>query len=298
MLPRLRFFFEQAVLGLWRSLGVTALAVLTIGIALGLLATFGVAVGNLARVADRIGRDVEISAYLPRGTLEPDGQQRAGEVSALPGIARAEYLTSTQAMAQFHASLGADAVILEGLPADVLPPSIEVRLVPKEWTVTEVRALADRIHAVSGIEDVRYGQQEIERIYALLSFARAVAIVVAGVLCLAVILLVSNTIRLTVYARRDEIEIMSLIGATDAFIRAPFLIEGAIQGFLGGTVASVAIVVLEGVLREGIRRGLSYAYGPIDLEFVPLSFIGALLLLGIVLGLIGSVLAVGKFVRV
>ncbi|MFO0725778.1 MAG: permease-like cell division protein FtsX [Myxococcota bacterium] len=298
MLPRLRFFFEQAVLGLWRSLGVTTLAVLTIGIALGLLATFGVAVGNLARVADRIGREVELSAYLLRGTPVEAGLERSQEIARIPGIAHAEYLTSTQAMAQFRSTLGSDAIILEGLPVDVLPPSVEVRLEAKDWTVAEVRGVAAQVHKVVGVEDVRYGQEEIERIYALLGFSRAVAIVVAGVLCMAVILLVSNTIRLTVYARRDEIEIMSLIGATDAFVRAPFVIEGAIQGFLGGTVASIAMFVLEGVLREGIRRGLSYAYGPIELEFVPLTFIGALLLLGVILGLIGSLLAVGKFVKV
>jgi cell division transport system permease protein len=145
---------------------------------------------------------------------------------------------------------------------------------------------------------VRYGQEDLERIHALLGFARVVAVVVAVVLCMAVILIVSNTIRLTVYARRDEIEIMSLIGGTDAFIRAPFLIEGGIQGVAGGLVAALGLVVLQGVLEAGIKQGLSYAYGPIELEFMPFAFVGGLLALGVLLGLIGSLLAVGKFVKV
>jgi len=298
MLPRLRFFLEQALLGLWRSLGVSILAVVTIGIALGLLATFGVVVSNLARVADRIGRGVEISAYVVRTATVAQTEEARATIAAWPDVAEARTLTSSQAMDAFRASLGNDAAILEGLPDDVLPPSIEVRLVNREWTAVEVRALAERIDALAPIEDVRYGQQEIARVHALLGFSRAVALVVAVVLCLAVILLVSNTIRLTVYARRDEIEIQGLIGATDAFIRAPFVIEGAIQGWLGGMVAGIGLLLFQGVLREGIRRGLSYAYGPIDLEFVPISFLGGLLLLGVLLGLIGSLLAVGKFVRV
>lgn len=298
MLPRLRFFIEQALFGLWRSLGVTVLAVITIGIALGLLATFAVVVSNLARVADRIGNEVEISAYLVRTASVADVERARVAVAGWPDVAQARYVTSTQAMDAFRLSLGDDAVILQGLPADVLPPSIEVRLAPREWTATEVAALASRLDALEPVDDVRYGQQEIERVHALLGFSRAVASVVAVVLCMAVILLVSNTIRLTVYARRDEIEIQSLIGATDAFVRAPFLIEGAIQGLLGGLVAGLGLLVLEGVLEEAIRRGLSYAYGPIQVELVPLSFLGGLLLLGVLLGLIGSLLAVGKFVKV
>lgn len=298
MLPRLRFFFEQAVLGLWRSLGVTALAVITIGIALGLLATFAVAVGNLGRVADKLGAEVEISAYLARGVPEGQARLQVQEISQWDEVAAARFLTSTQAMSAFRDSLGQDALILEGLPADVLPPSIEVRLEPKEWTVGEVRAFASQLASLQSVDDVRFGQEEIERVHALVRFARLVAGVIAVVLCLAVVLLVSNTIRLTVYARRDEIEIMSLIGATDAFVRAPFVIEGAIQGLLGGLVAAGALVVLENALRESIHRGLSYAYGPIELEFVPLAFFFGLLALGVVLGLIGSLLAVGKFVRV
>ena len=298
MLPRLRFFLEQALLGLWRSFGVTVLAVVTIGIALGLLATFAVVVSNLARVADRIGADVEISAYLVRTASTADAEASRAQIAGWPEVSAARYVTSTQAMDAFRASLHEDAVILEGLPADVMPPSIEVRLASREWTAAEVAGVAGRLDAVALVEDVRYGQQEIERVHALLGFARVVALVVAVVLCLAVILLVSNTIRLTVYARRDEIEIQGLIGATDAFIRAPFVIEGAIQGWLGGTVAGVGLLVLEGVLEEGLRRGLSYAYGPIQIELVPASFLGALLVLGVLLGLIGSLLAVGKFVKV
>jgi cell division transport system permease protein len=298
MLPRLRFFFEQAVLGLWRSLGITALAVVTIGVALGLLATFAVVVANLARVADTMGQDVEIAAYLSPTTTATIGQARAVDVARWPEIQRSRFLTSTQAMDAFRLALGSDAAILEGLPADVMPPTLELQLAPRAWRVVELESLAARLDALPGIDEVRYGQEDLERIHALLGFARVVAVVVAVVLCMAVILIVSNTIRLTVYARRDEIEIMSLIGGTDAFIRAPFLIEGAIQGVAGGLVAALGLVVLQGVLEAGIKQGLSYAYGPIELEFMPFPFVGGLLALGVLLGLIGSLLAVGKFVKV
>jgi cell division transport system permease protein len=298
VLPRVRFFVQQAVWGLWRSVGVTLLSVMTIGIALGLLATFFVVVNNLSRVAADLGREVELSAYLARSVTATSAIERSREISHWPDVADAHYITSSTAMAQFRSSLGRDAVILDGLPADVLPPSIEVRLRERRWTTEDVRAMADRLGAQPGIQDVRYGQDEVERVNALLGFARVGALVVGVALCLSVVLLVSNTIRLTVYARRDEIEIMSLIGATDFFVRAPFLIEGAVQGLLGGFAALGGLVLLREALIRGIQLGLSYAYGPIDLEFTPIHLIGTLLLLGVVLGLVGSLLAVGKFVKV
>jgi cell division transport system permease protein len=298
LLPRLRFFVTQAAFGLWRSAGVTAISVLTIGVALAILAVFFVALQNLSRVADQLGREVEISAYLERSLPAEDAEKRGAELRAWSEVSAVEVLSSSVAMTRFRESLGRDAIILEGLPSEVLPPSLEIRLTARAWSVDEVRALAERLLRLPGIEDVRYGQEDIERLNALLSFTRASALVVAVVLCLAVVLLVSNTIRLAVYARRDEIEIMSLIGATDAFVRTPFVIEGAIQGFLGGLFACLVLVSLRHALIQGLAVGLSYAYGPLEIELVPAAFFAYALALGTGLGFLGSLFAAGRFVRV
>ena len=298
MLPRLSFFFRQATSALVRSLGVTSLAVATIAVALAVLATFVVIVDNLRRVAEELGRDVEVSAYLPKAITRVDGIALAARIEGWDDVQRARFLGSEAAMEEFRDALGEDAVLLEGLPPDLLPPSVEVRLVPRSWTRAEVESLGRRLDELASVEDVRFGQDDIERVDALLSFARITATILGLALCFGTILIISNTIRLTVYARRDEIEIMSLVGATNAFVRAPFVLEGIIQGVLGGTFAVLMLVVLEEGLSVGLERGLSYAYGPIDLSFVPIHFMGYLLVAGAALGLIGSVLAVGRFLRV
>jgi cell division transport system permease protein len=298
VLPKLRFFLRMALSALVRSLGVTILAVATIGVALAVLATFAVVVDNLSRVADELGHDVEISAYLVAETGAAEASAYAAELEKWPEVARARYLSSESAMLEFKKALGKDAVLLEGLPDDVIPSSIEVRLAPRAWSAQDVQLLADRLDESQLVDDVRYGQEEIERVNALLGFARITALILGVSLVLATVLIVSNTIRLTVYARRDEIEIMSLVGATGAFVRAPFVLEGAIQGLLGGTFAGFGLVALEGALRVGIERGLSYAYGPVALSFVPLEFLGYLVAAGFGLGLVGSLLAVGKFLKV
>lgn len=298
MLPRLSFFTRQALSALSRSLGVTSLAVATIGTALAVLATFVVIVDNLRRVAEELGSDVEISAYLPAAIPADEGSAIAQKIEDWDEVAGARFLASEAAMEEFRSMLEDDAVLLDGLPPDLLPPSVEIRLVPRPWTRAQVQAIGGRLAEVKPIEDVRFGKDDIERAFALLSFARITALVLGAALCLGTILIISNTIRLTVYARREEIEIMSLVGATNSFVRAPFVIEGMIQGFLGGLLAVAALFALEEGLRVGLERGLSYAYGQITLSFVPLEFIGYLIAAGIGLGLVGSVLAVGRFLRV
>ncbi|MBI4814623.1 MAG: ABC transporter permease [Deltaproteobacteria bacterium] len=298
VLARLRFFFDQALSGLWRSLGVSALAVLTIAVSLSLLATFWVIVENLSRVADELGRDVEIGAYVPKETPLERGAALASEITEWPGVKSARFVTSTMAMAELEESLGVDKVVLEGLPRDLVPPSIEVRLEERTWTVAEVRELAARLRAVDPIDDVRYGQEDVERVTSLLGFARVVAIVVGLALSLGVVILVSNTIRLIVYARRDEIEVLSLIGATDSFVRAPFVIEGAIQGALGAMLSTLVLLGMREVLTTWLAKGLSFAYGPMELTVDPLAVLALLFGVGIGLGLFGSLLAVGKFVRI
>ncbi|MBI2372981.1 MAG: ABC transporter permease [Deltaproteobacteria bacterium] len=298
MFARLRFFLDQALSGLWRSLGVSALAVATITVSLSLLATFVVIVENLARLADELGRDVEIGAYLRRSATAAEGEAFAREVTSWSGVKAARYVTSTVAMSELEASLGVDRLVLEGLPPDLVPPSVEVRLEDRTWTVAEVRELAGKLRQQPGVEDVRYGQEDVERVTSLLAFARVVALVVGLALALGVVILVSNTIRLTVYARRDEIEVLSLIGATDWFVRAPFVIEGVIQGAVGAALSAGVLLAMREVLTAWIARGLAFAYGPMELVVDPLRIFGMLLVVGVGLGLFGSILAVGRFVRI
>lgn len=276
---------------------MTALSVLTIAVALAVLATFALVVGNLRRLASNLGSEVAVSAYLEDDAL-PEGHRLASEAAAWPGVARTWVLTSSRALEDFRRQLGEDAVLLEGLPADILPPSVEVRLVDRPWRVEDVAPIAERLAGAPGVADVRYGQEDIERIAALLGVVRAAAFVLGTSLCFATILIIYNTIRLTLYARREEIEIMSLVGATAAFVRAPFVMEGAIQGVLGGAGAAAAVFALEEVLLVGLERGLSYARGAgVDLELFPPHFAVLMVFAGASLGLVGSLLAVGKFLR-
>ena len=280
-----------------RSLGVTSLAILTIGVSLAVLATFALVVGNLRRVASELGDDVGLSAYLEREAVG-SGRAALPEVREWDGVARAWVLTSSQAMAGFKTQLGKEAVLLEGLPDDVIPPSLELRLVDRAWKADEVRVIAAQLEQLPGVEDVQFGQEDIERVTAILGIARGAAFVLGTALCFATVLIIYNTIRLTLYARRDEIEIMSLVGATASFVRAPFVLEGTIQGIIGGLAASAALFALDELMLVALERGLAYVRGSgVALELFPTWLGFVLVAAGAGLGLVGSLLAVGKFLR-
>ena len=280
-----------------RSPGLTILSVGTIGTALAVLAVFAAMIQGISTVAEELGQDVELSAYMARDA-ELDMLQHADEVERWVEVARVKVLTSSLAMATFREVLGPDAVILDGLPVDVLPPSLEVQLTRRQWAAEEVERIAQRLSTLENVEDVRFGQEDIQRLTTMLEVARLAALILGIALVLATVLIVSNTIRLTVYARRDEIAIMSLVGATPWFIRAPFILEGALTGVIGGGLATSILLGLEEVLRAGLQEALRFTYAEIAFDLVPWSWAAYLLLAGIILGVLGSGFAVGRFLKV
>ena len=162
----------------------------------------------------------------------------------------------------------------------------------RPWKHNDVEQLARRMANLDGVEDVRYGQEDIERLSGLLAAARTTVVILGFALCLSTLLVIYNTIRLTLYARRDEIEIMSLVGATDFFVRAPFAIEGALQGFLGGGLAALLVFVLQDTLMTWLADELvSFSSSSLVLEFASVSLVSTMVSAGVLLGFGGSLLA-------
>jgi cell division transport system permease protein len=280
-----------------RSWAVTAIAVLTISVALAILGAFGIVAQQLRGVSSRLGAQLAVSVYLEDEVDAAAGAALAERVAAWPEVAGAEHWTSDRAMAAFRADLGDDAVILEGLSSSVLPASIEVTVGPEVRAVAQVRELADRAGTLPGVREVRFGEERLERLQLLSRLVEGAFVVLGAALLLATLFIVANTVRLTVFARREEIEVLRLVGATGTFVRAPFVIEGVLQGGIGAVLAWGWLAAVEGALRVGLERMLRIAYGTLSTPIELLPWLGPLLAFGLVLGALGSVLAVGRFLR-
>lgn len=288
-----RFFFQlfyfarAARRGLRASSGTAAIAVVTMAVALVLAGAFVLLVTNMQRVLARFGEELHVTAY-----LEPDldsGAMHAlvERVSTLPDVAHARLVTKAQALRRFRSRLGGTD-LLEGLEGNPLPASIEVTLRPEARTPEGLRRVAHALGGLPGVSDLGAGQSWVRGYARAIAFVRGLGVVLGVVLALATCLIVANTIRLTAYARTDELEILALVGASRAYLRVPFLLEGMVQGACAGVLALGALFAGFHAVVPALGSGLSLFLGWSEPSFLSAGQMLALVAAGAGLGLFGA----------
>ncbi len=286
------YFVRRALDALRRGPFVTLVAIGTIFLAVFVTGVFAASLSAAERLLAAWGGEVEISVYLRPGADLETARRAAAAIA--PGRAL-EAVTSAQALERLRASLGDQASVLEGVGEAVLPPSVEIRA--PGIALAEARALASRLEKIPGAAEVDYGNAWLERLELFLRRARLVGLVLFGLLCGATAILVANTLRLAVYARRDEIEIMKLVGATDGFVGLPFLIEGLFQGLAGATLAVGALLLSQAALLPRLRGAVALAARITRADLLPTPLLLWLMAGGAGLGLLASALSVVRFLR-
>ena len=192
-------------------------------------------------------------------------------------------------------SLGSQAGLLSGLDKNPLPASFEVVFKDVEGSRLDLREIKNTLEALDGIDEVQYSDQWVERFEGVMYVVRVVGLIIGGFLCVAVLFIVTNTIKLTIYSRRDEIEIYKLVGATDWFVKIPFLIEGAIQGFVSGLLAFLILFLVFSVF--SIKTIHLFSLPVIDIYFLSINSSVSIILLSLALGFIGGLIAIGRFFK-
>jgi cell division transport system permease protein len=241
---------------------------------------------------------VEIVAYLDSPPDSRGLQVLQSKIMALQEVEGVNYVSREEAFSQFRKRLGGDADLLDGVDANILPASFDIILKSSYRTQVGVDTVVERLQREVGLKDLRFGREWLEKFESFVVLLKLGGAVIGGFLLFAALFIVSNTIRLTQYARRDELEIMGLVGATSMFIKTPFLIEGAIQGALGGLLAIVTSFVLFRIFLHDGLASLLLASGSGRILFLPLSFQGLLLGAGVFLGFFGSLMSLRTLVRI
>ena len=276
--------------GLQGSLATSVVASLTIAVALVLVGAFALLVGNMQGLLDRFGEQVQITAFLETG-LDPKAQASLRELAAaMDGVEAAVLVSSEAALQRFQQTSGG-ALLLEGLDENPLPASIEIAVAPDYREPDPLAVLAKSITALPGVEELSRGQEWVEGYSRVASLVRTCAVVMAGVLGMAALLIVANTIRLALYSREDELEILALVGASRSFVRIPFLLEGTAQGAIGGAVAVALLYVGFLLFLPQVRDGLELFIGNASPRFFGVLEAVWLITGGAALGMLGSALA-------
>jgi cell division transport system permease protein len=292
------YFWRSALLGIRHSPFVHLVAVSTLAIA---LFTAGLARGGmrmLRALEESIGGEVELTVYLDDAAGAERGRELALEIAHRTG-GDARYVPPAEALERLSLELGDLSDAVTRLPENPLPASVEVRVPPGLRTPAQLAELAGSLGAEPGVTAVDYGQAAVERLSAISRALNVGGGVAFAVIVLATMIITSATLQLAIYARREEIEIQKLVGATDRFVKAPFLIEGLLQGALGAGVALVGLGFFARWVGPrldelfsfliGHRRAIALVDGQTFLEIAAA---------GCALGLCGSFIAVGRFTRV
>lgn len=298
MLRRFGYFFAKALGSLRESPGISVLTSATISAALLVVGSYVVALQNLEGLALIWGRTATLSAYIDPAVPTEAHETLRRQVQTLGAVDRATLITPAEALERFAARGPRAAALVAGVTEDVLPAQIEVDLEGGFADLHAVTALAGEVRGIAGIADVDYGQEEFERLGALLDLLRWGGLFAGLLIALATAFIISNTIRLTVYARRDEISILTLVGATRWFVRTPFLFEGALWGIGGGLTATIFLFVADLTLAPRISLAIADVVGGLNIHLFTPSVGLAMLAAGILLGILGSALAVGRFLDV
>lgn len=263
---------------------LSALSVTTIAFSLFALGLFGLVALNIREALDRLEERVELRAFIAEGTPPEAIAIAAADIATFPEVLSARVVTQDEALARARRELGEFRDVFEGA---VLPASIDVRLKPGFRDPGTVKSVAARVNTFAFIDDIRYGEEWIQKLYRLRTIAGIAGLVLGLAFASVSVIIIGATIRMAVLSRAKEISIMRLVGATDSYIRRPFLLEGFGKGVMGGLLA----LLLTWLARLLIDRYI------IETVFFDQRLAALGLLFGALIGLVGSAVSVGRHLR-
>ena len=280
----MKLAFRETLTGFRRAPLLSALSVTTIAFSLFAFGLFGLVAVNLRGALKQVEERVEIRAFVAEGTPVEATAALQGDVAAFPEVAHVDMVTPDSALARARRELGEFSDVFD---ESLLPASIEVRLKDGYRDPATVKAVAARLQTYQFIDDVRYGEEWVQKLYRVKNIATVAGIGLGLAFAAVAVIVISATIRMAVLARGREISIMRLVGATDAFVRAPFLIEGFIKGVLGGSLALVLLYLANSAIDRWFIHTTFFEPG--------LAWLGVIG--GALIGLAGSAFSVGRQLR-
>jgi cell division transport system permease protein len=281
------YALKEALHAFRRSPVLSGLSASMIALSLFVIGLFGLAAHNVRLVVQGVEARVEIVAYLTDDARASSIQLAQEQIQDYPEVRRVRYVSREEALNTAHREFEELSTILGTLEGNPLPASLEISLNPGMADADAVRGVAGRVELYPFVEDVRYGEDWLDKVFVLRRIAGAATLTLGAGFAAVAALIIGAAIRMAIFARRDEITIMRLVGATDGFIRRPFVIEGMITGIIGAILAVLATWAVYRLLSGSV----------FELEWLPAGWLLAGLAGGALVGLAASAIAVRRHLR-
>jgi cell division transport system permease protein len=294
---QLRYFFARAITNIRQNILVNILTIGTISLAILIVSLLLLVYVNLTRVTEQWSERIQVTVYFNNELPPQELKVLNAKIQSLEGTDKVVYVTKAEALQRFRARLKGQDALLEGVSAEILPASLEIQLNKEYRSSDALKAYVAQLNKIQGISEIQYGDDWVKRFNNFMDFMRLVGISIGCFLVLAVVFIVANTIKLTIYSRKDELELLGLVGATRLFIKTPFLIEGILQGAAGATLALVVLSCLYFGFLHNAGSFLSFNPLEADIVFLPLSYLSGIFFSGIMLGFLGSLTSLKRFIN-
>jgi cell division transport system permease protein len=291
------YSLKDAFRSMRRNLFTSIITVGTISIALFILSIFLLLSLNVKETIQTFGDRIHITIYLSDDLTDEDIHALIKQVTAVRETRDIRYISQDDALNELKRMLKNQDGLLDALSPNPLPRSLEIKVKREYQNAASIESLVKKLSGYKGISDIEYGDEWLNKFTTVFSFLNLVGILITGIIILATIFIVSNTIKLSIANRRDELEIMKLVGATDRFIKFPFFLEGLFQGTLGALISIGLLFTLYRVSKTWLINHRLIELSFLSLSFFPQDLIWMIILSGAVLGALGSLTALSRFLR-
>lgn len=292
---RLAYFLKETVSNIRANRTTTFVAIATTGLTLACFGMFLLLYLNLRSAVGSLQDEIQVILYLDDGQTTSDVSSLRERLTKEPEVETITLISKSRALDEFRAQFPDDQHLLDGLGINPLPASLIITVAPAFRSPESIRRWVQRLERLPGVTQVQYSREWIENVETIIGYLELAAVGIGALLVVASVTIIASTIRLTVYARRDEIEIMRLIGATNSFIKIPYLLEGATLGAVGGVLAVLLLRASFEVYASHLGQSGRFLGIDAGLAFLPLRVSVQLVAAGLVLGTAGSYVSLFKF---
>ncbi len=295
--PQISFVFRRVLKSLRELLWTHILTSGTMALTLFIFGGFLLIQENLHGMLRGWGSQLQIFAYLENSLSPADLKPLLQGIRSYPEVESVRFVSKAEAWESFRKALGAQSGVLQGLQADILPSSLEIVLKSDQRHRTSVENVATRLRGLKGISEVEYPEEWMEKLSLLMLGIQWAKWVLGGFLFIATLLIVGSTVKLAILARKNEIEIMQLVGAPEGLIKAPFVVEGMIQGLVGASLSLLLLWLLFFFLSFQLASSFGVFIPQNQFRFLDWNGVSLLLFLGWVMGAGGSLFSLRKFLK-
>ena len=288
-------FFKRAIYDIRTNRFLNAVTIITIALSILIVSSLVLFFVNANEYVNSWKKGIRIIAYLKPDIVEPNLVDIKSKIQRLYGVAEVEFISKEEAMKRLREQMKQQSSLFDGLKENPLPDAFEIRLTGQSSNSEKIENLAAQLESLPEIDEVEYGQRWIGRFVKVFDLFRLTGYAMSGIFFIAAVFIVANTIRLVIYSRREEIEIMRLVGATDRFIKAPFYIEGIIQGALGGIIGLAALFATFIYISTSVEHGLSSDL--LHIRFLSLRLFITIILCSMLVGWLGCFISLRQFLK-